>query len=82
MGRCSRWGIVAFAFPRSNQGRTDRARTVRDAAILMLRWLGPRSKDTTSVDRAVPDYEARDWKIRKTGDEDRIPKEYASTACN
>src|SRR6202030_357464 len=55
-GRCSRWGIVAFASSLDQAGPF--ARTVRDTAILMRSMAGHDPKDTTSVDRAVPDYEA------------------------
>ena len=55
-GRCSRWGIVAFASSLDQAGPI--ARTTRDAAILMRSMAGHDPKDTTSVDRAVPDYEA------------------------
>src|SRR6201988_1168636 len=55
-GRCSRWGIVAFASSLDQAGPF--ARTVRDTAI-MMRWMeGHDPKDTTSVDVPVPDYEA------------------------
>ena len=49
-GRCSRWGIVAFASSLDQAGPI--ARTVRDAAILMRSMAGHDPKDTTSVDRA------------------------------
>src|SRR3977135_2700792 len=55
-GRCSRWGIVAFASSLDQAGPI--ARTVRDAAILLRSMAGHDPKDTTSVDRAVPDDEA------------------------
>src|SRR6202140_4765304 len=55
-GRCSRWGIVAFASSLDQAGPI--ARTVRDTAILMRSMAGHDPKDTTSVDREVPDYEA------------------------
>src|SRR6266481_1437019 len=55
-GRCSRWGIVAFASSLDQAGPI--ARTVRDAAMLMRSMAGHDPKDTTSADRAVPDYEA------------------------
>src|SRR5882672_8563901 len=55
-GRCSRWGIVAFASSLDQAGPI--ARTVRDRSILMRSMAGHDPKDTTSVDRAVPDYEA------------------------
>jgi aspartyl-tRNA(Asn)/glutamyl-tRNA(Gln) amidotransferase subunit A len=72
-GRCSRWGIVAFASSLDQAGPF--ARTVTDAAILLRSMAGHDPKDTTSVDRAVPDYEAavgRSIKGMKIG----IPKEY------
>jgi aspartyl-tRNA(Asn)/glutamyl-tRNA(Gln) amidotransferase subunit A len=55
-GRCSRWGIVAFASSLDQAGPI--ARTVRDAAILMRSMAGHDPKDTTSADLAVPNYEA------------------------
>src|SRR5262249_43277707 len=55
-GRCSRWGVVAFASSLDQAGPIGR--TVRDAAILLRSMAGHDPKDTTSVDRDVPDYEA------------------------
>ena len=55
-GRCSRWGIVAFASSLDQAGPI--ARDVRDAAILLKSMASVDAKDTTSVDRPVPDYEA------------------------
>src|SRR5215467_11777770 len=55
-GRCSRWGIVAFASSLDQAGPF--ARTVRDVAILLRAMAGHDPKDSTSVDRPVPDYEA------------------------
>jgi aspartyl-tRNA(Asn)/glutamyl-tRNA(Gln) amidotransferase subunit A len=72
-GRCSRWGIVAFASSLDQAGPI--ARTVRDAAILMRSMAGHDPKDTTSVDRAVPDYEAAVGKSVK-GMKIGLPKEY------
>jgi aspartyl-tRNA(Asn)/glutamyl-tRNA(Gln) amidotransferase subunit A len=72
-GRCSRWGIVAFASSLDQAGPI--ARSVRDAAILMRSMAGHDPKDTTSVDVPVPDYEAaigRSVKGMKIG----IPREY------
>src|SRR4051812_24670994 len=72
-GRCSRWGIVAFASSLDQAGPI--ARDVRDAAILLRSMAGHDPKDTTSVDLPVPDYEAvlgRPIKGLKVG----IPKEY------
>jgi len=72
-GRCSRWGIVAFASSLDQAGPI--ARTVRDTAMLMRSMAGHDPKDTTSVDIPVPDYEAalgRSVKGMRIG----IPKEY------
>ncbi len=54
-GRCSRWGIVAFASSLDQAGPF--ARSVRDCAILLRSMAGHDPKDTTSVDVTVPDYE-------------------------
>src|SRR5258707_4881212 len=72
-GRCSRWGIVAFASSLDQAGPI--ARTVRDSSILMRSMAGHDPKDTTSVDRAVPDYEASIGKSVK-GMKIGVPKEY------
>ena len=72
-GRCSRWGIVAFASSLDQAGPF--ARAVRDAAILLRSMAGPDAKDTTCVDRDVPDYEAAVGKSVK-GLRIGIPKEY------
>jgi aspartyl-tRNA(Asn)/glutamyl-tRNA(Gln) amidotransferase subunit A len=72
-GRCSRWGIVAFASSLDQAGPI--ARTVRDSAILMRSMAGYDPEDTTSVDREVPDYEAAIGKSVK-GMKIGIPKEY------
>ena len=55
-GRCSRWGIVAFASSLDQAGPI--ARDVRDAAIMLKSMASHDPKDTTSVDLPVPDYEA------------------------
>ena len=72
-GRCSRWGIVAFASSLDQAGPF--ARTVRDAAILLRSMAGPDPKDTTCADLPVPDYEAAVGKSVK-GLRIGIPKEY------
>ncbi|MFN0022695.1 MAG: Asp-tRNA(Asn)/Glu-tRNA(Gln) amidotransferase subunit GatA [Parvularculaceae bacterium] len=72
-GRCSRWGIVAFASSLDQAGPI--ARDVRDAAIMLRSMAGHDPKDSTSVDRAVPNYEAalgQSVKGLKIG----VPKEY------
>ncbi len=55
-GRCSRWGVVAFASSLDQAG--PMARTVGDCARLLGSMAGFDPKDSTSVDRAVPDYRA------------------------
>ncbi len=55
-GRCSRWGIVAFASSLDQAG--PMARTVEDAAIMLGAMAGHDPKDSTSVDTPVPDYRA------------------------
>jgi len=72
-GRCSRWGIVAFASSLDQAGPF--ARTVRDAAILLTSMAGHDPRDTTSADRPVPDYEAAVGRSIK-GMTIGIPKEY------
>jgi aspartyl-tRNA(Asn)/glutamyl-tRNA(Gln) amidotransferase subunit A len=72
-GRCSRWGIVAFASSLDQAGPF--ARTMRDSSILMRSMAGHDPKDTTSVDRPVPDFEAAIGKSVK-GMKIGIPKEY------
>ncbi|MBL8662751.1 MAG: Asp-tRNA(Asn)/Glu-tRNA(Gln) amidotransferase subunit GatA [Candidatus Odyssella sp.] len=72
-GRCSRWGVVAFASSLDQPG--PMTRTVRDAAIMLRAMAGHDPKDSTSVPRPVPDYEAAltgDIRGLKVG----IPKEY------
>ena len=72
-GRCSRWGIVAFASSLDQAGPI--AKTVRDSAILLRHMASHDPKDSTSVDIAVPDYEAelkRGVKGLRVG----VPKEY------
>ncbi|MFZ5690842.1 MAG: Asp-tRNA(Asn)/Glu-tRNA(Gln) amidotransferase subunit GatA [Pseudomonadota bacterium] len=72
-GRCSRWGIVAFASSLDQAGPFTR--TVRDNAILLRSMAGHDPKDTTSADIAVPDYEAAIGKSVR-GMRIGIPKEY------
>ena len=72
-GRCSRWGIVAFASSLDQAGPFTR--TVRDNAILLRSMAGHDPKDTTCSDRPVPDYEMAVGKSIK-GMKIGIPKEY------
>ncbi len=72
-GRCSRWGVVAFASSLDQAG--PMTRTVRDSAIMLEAMAGFDPKDSTSVDMEVPNFEAAltgDIKGLKIG----IPKEY------
>ena len=72
-GRCSRFGIVAFASSLDQAG--PMARTVRDCAILLEAMSGFDAKDATSLDVPVPAWEAglsTNLKGRRIG----IPKEY------
>ncbi len=72
-GRCSRWGIVAFASSLDQAGPI--AKTVRDAAMMLEVMASHDAKDSTSVDAPVPNYEAalsKGIKGLKVG----VPKEY------
>jgi aspartyl-tRNA(Asn)/glutamyl-tRNA(Gln) amidotransferase subunit A len=72
-GRCSRWGIVAFASSLDQAG--PMTRSVRDAALMLRAMAGHDPKDSTSVDTPVPDYAAAltgDVRGLKVG----VPKEY------
>ena len=55
-GRCSRWGVVAYASSLDHPG--PMTRTVRDAAIMLRAMAGHDPKDSTSAPVPVPDYEA------------------------
>ncbi len=55
-GRCSRWGIVAFASSLDQAGPV--ARTVEDNAILLRSMAGHDPKDSTSANLPVPDFRA------------------------
>ncbi|WP_299301552.1 Asp-tRNA(Asn)/Glu-tRNA(Gln) amidotransferase subunit GatA [uncultured Litoreibacter sp.] len=72
-GRCSRWGVVAFASSLDQAG--PMTKSVRDAAIMLEAMSGHDPKDSTSAELAVPDFEAAltgDIRGKKIG----IPKEY------
>jgi aspartyl-tRNA(Asn)/glutamyl-tRNA(Gln) amidotransferase subunit A len=72
-GRCSRWGVVAFASSLDQAG--PMARDVKDCAILLEVMAGFDPKDATSLDLSVPNWEAAlsgDLKGKRIG----IPKEY------
>jgi aspartyl-tRNA(Asn)/glutamyl-tRNA(Gln) amidotransferase subunit A len=72
-GRCSRWGVVAFASSLDQAGPITQ--TVRDAAIMLGSMASYDAKDSTSVNLPVPNYEAAltgDIKGLRVG----IPAEY------
>ncbi len=78
-GRCSRWGIVAFASSLDQAGPITR--TVRDSAIMLNVMCGHDAKDSTSSSEAVPDFEKAltgNVKGKKIG----IPKEYRPDGMN
>ncbi|PWE27040.1 Asp-tRNA(Asn)/Glu-tRNA(Gln) amidotransferase GatCAB subunit A [Pararhodobacter marinus] len=73
-GRCSRWGIVAFASSLDQAG--PMTKTVRDSAIMLGAMCGHDPKDSTSADLPVPDFEAAltgDIRGKTIG----IPEEYS-----
>ena len=72
-GRCSRWGVIAFASSLDQAG--PMTKTVRDGAIMLEAMAGHDPKDSTSVSLPVPNFEAMltgDMKGKRIG----IPKEY------
>ncbi|HUA78487.1 MAG TPA: Asp-tRNA(Asn)/Glu-tRNA(Gln) amidotransferase subunit GatA, partial [Acetobacteraceae bacterium] len=72
-GRCSRWGVVAFASSLDHPGPFGRG--VEDCALLLRSMAGHDPRDSTSVDRPVPDYAAacrRSLKGLRIG----VPREY------
>ncbi|MEQ8823378.1 MAG: Asp-tRNA(Asn)/Glu-tRNA(Gln) amidotransferase subunit GatA [Filomicrobium sp.] len=72
-GRCSRWGIVAFASSLDQAGPITK--TVEDAALMLKAMAGHDPKDSTSVDEPVPDYTAT-LKDGVKGLRVGVPKEY------
>ncbi|CAN0174667.1 unnamed protein product [Discosporangium mesarthrocarpum] len=78
-GRCSRWGVVAFASSLDQAG--PMTRTVRDAAIMLGGMAGFDPKDSTSADMALPDFEeALEGGVQ--GLRVGIPAEYAVDGMN
>ena len=78
-GRCSRWGIIAFASSLDQAG--PMTRTVRDAAISLNSMAGHDPKDSTSATQAVPDFEAvigNGIKGLRVG----LPREYSIEGLN
>ncbi|MFN3522817.1 MAG: Asp-tRNA(Asn)/Glu-tRNA(Gln) amidotransferase subunit GatA [Phenylobacterium sp.] len=72
-GRCSRWGVVAFASSLDQAGPI--ARTVEDAAILLKSMAGHDPKDSTSLDVETPDFPSFVGKSVK-GLRIGVPREY------
>jgi aspartyl-tRNA(Asn)/glutamyl-tRNA(Gln) amidotransferase subunit A len=72
-GRCSRWGVVAFASSLDQAG--PMARDVRDCAIMLEAMAGFDAKDSTSLDLVVPKWEAG-LSSSLAGKRIGIPKEY------
>ncbi|NNU16677.1 Asp-tRNA(Asn)/Glu-tRNA(Gln) amidotransferase subunit GatA [Parvularcula sp. ZS-1/3] len=78
-GRCSRWGIVAFASSLDQAGPITR--DVRDGAIMLSSMASHDPKDSTSINRPVPDYEkALEGGVK--GMKIGIPKEYRLDGMN
>jgi len=78
-GRCSRYGMVAFASSLDQAGPI--ARTVRDCAIMLRSMAGPDAKDSTCAVADVPDYEAAIGRSLK-GLTIGIPREYRLEGMN
>jgi aspartyl-tRNA(Asn)/glutamyl-tRNA(Gln) amidotransferase subunit A len=78
-GRCSRWGVVAFASSLDQPGAFGR--TVEDTALLLGGMAGFDPKDSTSVDRPVPDY-ARACRRGVRGLRIGVPREYRVDGMN
>ena len=72
-GRCSRWGVVAFASSLDQAG--PMARSVEDCAIMLGAMAGFDPKDATSLQMDVPDWEAA-LSSDLTGKKVGIPTEY------
>ena len=72
-GRCSRWGMIAFASSLDQAGPLTR--TVRDSAIMLEEMAGYDAKDSTCINIDVPDYEAALQKNVK-GVRVGVPQEY------
>ncbi len=72
-GRCSRWGIVAFASSLDQAGPI--AKTVEDAALLLQSMAGHDPRDSTSLPNPLPNFRAACAKSIK-GMTIGIPKEY------
>ena len=78
-GRCSRYGMVAFASSLDQAGPI--ARTTRDAAIMLRSMAGYDARDSTCYDAPVPDYEAAVGRSIK-GLTIGVPREYRLDGMN
>ena len=72
-GRCSRWGIVAFASSLDQAG--PMTKNVEDCALLLQAMSGHDPKDSTSIDKKVDDYSLK-LSDKVKGLKIGIPKEY------
>ena len=72
-GRCSRWGVVAFASSLDQAG--PMARDVRDCAIMLENMAGFDPKDSTSLQLSIPKWES-ELSSNLKGLRIGIPKEY------
>ncbi|MGJ3626609.1 amidase family protein [Sphingomonas sp. MMS24-JH45] len=77
-GRCSRWGVIAFASSLDQAG--PMARDVRDCAIMLEAMSGFDAKDATSLDLPVPQWE-QGLNASLAGKRVGVPRNTASTAC-
>jgi aspartyl-tRNA(Asn)/glutamyl-tRNA(Gln) amidotransferase subunit A len=78
-GRCSRWGVIAFASSLDQAG--PMANDVRDCAIMLEAMAGFDAKDATSLNLPVPNWEealSGDLRGKRVG----IPREYGSDGIN
>ena len=72
-GRCSRWGVIAFASSLDQAG--PMARSVRDCAIMLEAMTGFDPKDATSLNLPVPPWEAS-LNASLAGKRVGVPREY------
>lgn len=72
-GRCSRWGMIAFASSLDQAG--PMAKTVKDNALMLESIVGHDPKDSTSLKLPIPNFSAA-CKGNVKGKKIGIPKEY------
>ncbi len=78
-GRCSRYGIIAYASSLDQAG--PMTKTVEDAAIMLEKMAGFDELDSTSADIAVPDFQAA-LHLGVKGLKVGIPKEFLTGDLN